>query len=681
LADYTSEAVHRYFELSLSIEQHKADGNFAAAIAAARQTYRLLPAFVRAIPDAANLRAHAVHTTPTLMAVLEDEEAIDDLRSSLEGIPELHGWMECVDAAKQDLALVHGIMREIAAAPGMIQTMLKSRLGVDKGQDIAQLVRLLEKAKRVRRLRKGSSYLLHPYDQVPSSAPFSEPKTPGAAPVEPRSLLPRVKSSRRAIPPTQLDISNVPLVRLPMAPSMWAERRRQTESAPRNRATVPPFDTDGEGWEASEPDKLPSRERPDPAFREAYHTGRSTFLLDPRGRTERFPLSPCILRVINATGVAIEDRGLSHDVYRADVNRDGSAILFLSRDGVLHAYSDDLSPLFVAWLEDMPEYRAQADRLAIPAREMKNHTRCVSISTDHARYLVTVVDEAYCFDVASQCPLWSIRTPMQEGWARVAGDRSSRVGTDTEILDALRLMELQLPVSPEDLTHQFRKLAMRWHPDRNPGDASATARFQALGNAFELLTGIELEGMSAAETDHITYQKILHESKVAVPGGGSIGITLSFVASEKSAADWSYAANFAPTGRGAYIATYSGKVIQLSEGGMPVRVYDIGSVPRHIEESGNYLYMLTDTRLYVVEADRLTALVDVFDKGELIIGDTGFGLLENKSFTWFSPTGRSLGAIRSRDPIRRVTSTIDGLLVETRQHRVRVAGAQPWWST
>jgi hypothetical protein len=32
------------------------------------------------------------------------------------------------------------------------------------------------------------------------------------------------------------------------------------------------------------------------------------------------------------------------------------------------------------------------------------------------------------------------------------------------------------------------------------------------------------------------------------------------------------------------------------------------------------------------------------------------------------------------DPIRRVLSTADGLVGETRQHRARIEGAPAWWS-
>src|SRR6267378_3632021 len=37
------------------------------------------------------------------------------------------------------------------------------------------------------------------------------------------------------------------------------------------------------------------------------------------------------------------------------------------------------------------------------------------------------------------------------------------------------------------LKSAFRKLAMKWHPDRNPGDKNCEARFKEINEAYEIL--------------------------------------------------------------------------------------------------------------------------------------------------------------------------------------------------
>ena len=107
--------------------------------------------------------------------------------------------------------------------------------------------------------------------------------------------------------------------------------------------------------------------------------------------------------------------------------------------------------------------------------------------------------------------------------------------------------------------------------------------------------------------------------------------------------------------------------------------YDIGAVPRRIIDTGDYLYLLTDTRLYVLRGDSLHALVDTFEGGDLVMAQTGFGLLELKRLRWFSEDGIHCGSILSKDPIRRVYVSPEGLIVESRTRRTTIQGPLPWW--
>jgi molecular chaperone DnaJ len=49
------------------------------------------------------------------------------------------------------------------------------------------------------------------------------------------------------------------------------------------------------------------------------------------------------------------------------------------------------------------------------------------------------------------------------------------------------VLEVERQAHDSDLKAAFRKLAMKWHPDRNPGDKSSEARFKEINEAYEVL--------------------------------------------------------------------------------------------------------------------------------------------------------------------------------------------------
>ncbi len=55
-------------------------------------------------------------------------------------------------------------------------------------------------------------------------------------------------------------------------------------------------------------------------------------------------------------------------------------------------------------------------------------------------------------------------------------------------VDYYTLLELEKGASQEDIKKAYRKQALKYHPDRNPGDAEAEAKFKQISEAYEVLS-------------------------------------------------------------------------------------------------------------------------------------------------------------------------------------------------
>ncbi len=53
--------------------------------------------------------------------------------------------------------------------------------------------------------------------------------------------------------------------------------------------------------------------------------------------------------------------------------------------------------------------------------------------------------------------------------------------------DYYELLEIERTSDDGVIKSSYRKLAMRWHPDKNPGDAAAEAKFKAISEAYDVL--------------------------------------------------------------------------------------------------------------------------------------------------------------------------------------------------
>src|SRR6187455_3539367 len=83
-------------------------------------------------------------------------------------------------------------------------------------------------------------------------------------------------------------------------------------------------------------------------------------------------------------------------------------------------------------------------------------------------------------------------------------------------------LEVERTADESKLKAAFRKLAMKWHPDKNPGDASSEVRFKEINEAYEVLK----DGEKRA-----AYDRYGHAAFEQGMGGGGPGFGAGFASS------------------------------------------------------------------------------------------------------------------------------------------------------
>lgn len=654
-----------YFDTMARMQAAVSNRDFEGAARLVRQNLQYIPEWVR--ENCGEYGSFDIRSIPgieqggTVLALVGDDEGLTRMHKIVVSAPELEPWAEKVDRHQYDRRLFQAITDAVAAHPNCLQTEVKGLVGEADGRRVANLLWYLEKAGKIVRIKEGRTYRLVPPDSPEIPAP------------PPKRIVESHRSDRKSPKLREIDVSSLSYVPLPRAPLRWEEAQ-----AGREQVTVPDaeghFEVRDADWRITAVEKIPPAQRPDSAFRQMYPTDSGLVMIDDLGKADGLGQIEAAALRYDRSGELVAKIGLQHGVYRVGVHPLGRGLIAMSRDCVAHAYDDHLQPILETPLSEAPEILALRQRFEIPDNQLKNHIRCVALSRDASRYLFTAVDEAWCVDIGGT-GLWGAKLPLKEGWTRVATP-SKEFGTSADVDRALTLMGLSLPITPEDLRRRYRELAKQWHPDLNPGDPQAGEKVKALTAAAEVLTGVEASALPRY-TD-ATFVREMERTELEA-GGLRFTVSVGLQVREIHASDWIYAAGFAANSDAVYLAGYSGRVVLVDDDGEGVRVYDIGSVPRRIVDTGDYLYLLTDTRLYVLHDDALHALVDTFDGGDLIVAQTAFGLVEKKRLRWFREDGRYLGSVVSKDPIRRVYSMDDGMVVETRQRRTLVKGIPAWW--
>ena len=612
--------------------------DYEAAAAAARASLPLVRSWLsdtRGDGQRLDIRIPALSQGGTMMAITGDREGLAQLRELVQDFDNLEAYREEAEEHFTDLDLFDRIREVIRRTPGVKQNQMKTELDIEDGRRASRLISYLEKSGEIQRVNSGKTYELYLADfNMPETAVeniYIEPASPGAHRVE-----------TRVVKPCELDLKRIKHVPLPPSPNVW----ERPVKLPSTREAF----ADPEGaWREIVIEPFAKEDRPDPAFRRHYSTLRGTLSFDDLAKSNESLGAPGAVRFSNAKGQTGTTAPLRRDPYHIAVHPVGEGFASRSKSNVLTVYAGDLQVDFETDLESAPEIATNRERLGLTESEAHRTIRCVALTPERDRYLFTHVDEAWCISRDGE-RIWGLRMPANEPTRfRVGG---LGFGTASEIDEALEVLGLDLPVTPEVIRKRYRQLARQFHPDINPGSEE---KMKAVNVAAERLTGLDADQLAGKTVDD-----------------GGFEIVVSFGAS----ADWIYAAAFSADGMTALLGSYAGRVVRVDQNGTPTTIYDVGSAPVRIVETDAYLYVMTTTRLYVLQGDCLIALEDCPGKCDLLIFEEQVLLVEAKGVRVFALDGRPLGIALTKAPIRRAYVVEGDLVIETRTHRGRFRGIQ-----
>ena len=85
--------------------------------------------------------------------------------------------------------------------------------------------------------------------------------------------------------------------------------------------------------------------------------------------------------------------------------------------------------------------------------------------------------------------------------------------------DYYEVLGVDKSASADDIKKAYRKLAMKYHPDRNPGDKTAEEKFKEVGEAYAVLSDADKK----AKYDQFGFAGVDPNFNPAGAGGGGFG--------------------------------------------------------------------------------------------------------------------------------------------------------------
>jgi hypothetical protein len=305
--------------------------------------------------------------------------------------------------------------------------------------------------------------------------------------------------------------------------------------------------------------------------------------------------------------------------------------------------------------------------------EYHTHLRRIEVSSDLSYSLFTVIDKAYLLDSKMNLiSAWQV--PPKDGFEKRKIENS--IGENEQVRNCLKILELHDKPTKEEIKSAFRKLIIKWHPDKNPDIPEAEERTRQLIFAYEFLSGEDVQrAFDGLNKEDYYWVDLSHITKFDI-GGMSFSISFSIGSGE----DWIYGAGISNDGSRIYLGCYSGNVYQINQKGKTEKIYFIPKDTFTLRYSNNEYertnpisfvteyndrkYILTHWYLYILKDDKLVRYIKN-EKGNYKWFKKGFIHLNKNQIILFDDDGTKKGKLSFKSRIIQISYKNNILLVES----------------
>lgn len=94
--------------------------------------------------------------------------------------------------------------------------------------------------------------------------------------------------------------------------------------------------------------------------------------------------------------------------------------------------------------------------------------------------------------------------------------------------DYYKVLEIEYDATDEDIRLNYRRLALKWHPDKHKDDTAVTAKFQEINEAYNVLSDpakrLDYDLTGACEIEKYSLQEYLARFKGMILTCNGLGI-------------------------------------------------------------------------------------------------------------------------------------------------------------